>query len=652
MATAFVLALSGPAIAQVAAPEPAPATVAEPLPVAEGVALDWPELDWPVVESSESADGEQVIGEVRYTVEIEGLEYADLDDQFRGLSSLVTGAGRPANLPQINRRVTEARDLIDLLMRSKGYYGSNTIATVSTPASASDAVRVVLKVEPGPLYTFKTVTVQPPASPESGPTSESGIELAESLLDIKPGAPVVAETVTASGEVLAAKLGDAGYPFPQISPPEVVIDHATRTADLTQTVRTGPRGVFGETRIEGEIQGFTPEHMQVMTRFKPGEPYDGKQREDLRQALVRTGLFGAVSVGPVLSEAPAPEGSQTIDMVATVEAAPVRTVSGLGGYYTGQGIRLEGSWAHRNLFPPEGALTTSAVAAQREQRVGAQVSFSNWRKRDQSLILLSDLSDEQQFAFKARSARVGVALQRESNLIWQKPVTYSVGAEFLVTRQLDRSAERTALDANATYFIFALPSTITFDRSNDLLDPTKGFRLTTRVSPEFTLRQGQRFNYVKLQLDATLYQPLAERIVVAGRLHVGTIAGANRGRVAPNRRFYAGGGGSVRGFNFQGVGPQDIDGNPTGGNSLTEASIEARFRSHLFEDSLGFVGFVDAGQVSPGTLPSFRSLAVGAGVGVRYYTAFGPVRIDIATPITNRRFSPRVAFYVSIGQAF
>jgi translocation and assembly module TamA len=159
------------------------------------------------------------------------------------------------------------------------------------------------------------------------------------------------------------------------------------------------------------------------------------------------------------------------------------------------------------------------------------------------------------------------------------------------------------------------------------------------------------FLVLKAQIEGTGYLPFGD-LVLAGRLHMGSIVGANRGRIAPNRRFYAGGGGSVRGFNFQGVGPRDADGAPTGGNSVTEAAIEGRYRFQAFGNDLGVVAFVDAGDVDPGTTPRFDNLRVGVGVGVRYFTSFGPVRIDVAMPINRQEFDPKVAFYVSIGQAF
>ncbi|MBC7504726.1 MAG: BamA/TamA family outer membrane protein, partial [Sandarakinorhabdus sp.] len=430
--------------------------------------------------------------------------------------------------------------------------------------------------------------------------------------------------------------------------PDIVIDHATRTAVLTQKVDLGPRGVFGAIRIDGETQGFKDKDVARLARFSPGDPYNGALRDDLRRAMIHTSLFGTVAVKPVASGALNPDGSQTVDLIVTTEAAPTRTVSASGGYSTGQGIRLEGSWTNRNMFPPQGAVTFRGIAAEREQVVAAEFRRSDWHKRDQTLTLRTGLSAEQQDAYDATTFEVSGRVDRVSNLNWQKPWTYAAGSEFLITRQRDRSAPN---DPNNTFFILAFPGIVTWDKSDNLLDPTRGFRLTARLSPELTLRSGQYLNYVKAQFEGTGYIPFGD-FVLAGRLHLGSIIGADRGRIAPNRRFYAGGGGSVRGFDFQGVGPRDREGSPTGGNSLTEASVEGRYRFQAFGNDLGVVAFVDAGNVDVGTTPGFNNLRFGAGVGVRYYTSFGPVRIDIARALNRQNTDPKVAFYVSIGQAF
>ena len=643
--------LAGGAAAQTAqtALPAAPAELPEgPLPSGEPRLEDFGPLPgnvpWPTIESTSDGEPATAAGDVRYTVDINGLVALGLDDKFRALSSLWTKRGDVSNLAQINRRTAEDRDLIDQLLRSIGHYGGATRVAITSPTLATAPVRVSLAVDPGPLYHFDSISVIAPA----GAAIADSASVVLPLLGVKAGDAIDATRVNTAQDALPAALADAGYPFPVVGKPEIVVDHATRTASLLQSIDLGVRGRYGTIHIAGETQGLSDQHVATLARFKPGDRYSNAGRDDLRRALIQTGLFGSVAVKPVAAGKADADGAQLVDLMITAEAAPVRTISAKGGYSTGQGLRAEASWTHRNLFRPEGGFTVRGVAAEREQVLIAELLRRNFKKRDQLLSARIGISAEQQNAFDASTFAVGAALARESNIIWQKPWTYSIGAEALVTRQRDRSAPN---DPNNTYFILALPGNVTWDNSDDLLNPTRGFRLTSRVSPEFTLRSGTNFNYVKAQLDATAYRPFGN-IVLAGRLHLGAIAGANRGRIAPDRRFYAGGGGSVRGFDFQGVGPKDADGSPTGGNSLTEAAFEVRYRTNLFGSDIGLVGFVDAGQVYASSVPKFTDLKVGAGVGLRYFTSFGPVRIDVATPVTRSPGDPRIAFYVSIGQSF
>jgi translocation and assembly module TamA len=602
------------------------------------------DVPWPTLESTADPEPPVVVENVRYTVDVNGLAALGLDDEFRALSSLWTRRGADANLAQINRRVTEDKQLIDQLLRSIGHYGGNVEVAITPPPAGQGPTNVRFDVDPGPLYRFESISVVAPDDAIGGDPAKTVLP----LLGIKPGDAVVAATVNTGQNALLLRLADAGYPFPVVGKPEIVIDHASRSATLLQSVDLGRRGVFGTIRIDGETRGFTDSHVKTLARFKPGDPYTEFKRDDLRRAMIQTTLFGTVVVRPLPDGEINADGAQIVDLQVITEGAPVRTVAAIGGYSTGQGVRAEASWTHRNLFPPEGALTVRGVAGQREQLLTTEFRRRNFRRRDQTLSMRLGASAEQQDAFEALSAGFGAAIARESNVLWQKPLTFSVGLEGLVTRQEDRSAPN---DPDNTYFILAFPSAVTFDQSDDLLDPTKGFRLTGRISPEVTLRSGNYLSYLKVQIDGTAYSSFGAT-TLAGRLHLGTIAGASRGRIAPNRRFYAGGGGSVRGFNFQGVGPIDAEGAPTGGNSLTEASFEVRHRFQAFGNDLGVVGFVDAGQVSAGTVPNFKNLSFGAGVGIRYFTAFGPLRIDVATPITRRPGDPSVALYVSIGQAF
>ena len=309
-------------------------------------------------------------------------------------------------------------------------------------------------------------------------------------------------------------------------------------------------------------------------------------------------------------------------------------------------IRVEASWQHRNFVPPEGALTVRGVAGTREQRLAGELRFSNFRERDRVLLLRSEVSHEDRDAYEARSFTVGGRLERETNLIWQKTWTYSAGAELIATDERDTDIDL-GISRRRTFLIAALPASLGYDGTDDLLDPSSGFRLSGRLSPEISF-QDSAFAYLRGQIDASTYAPVAERVVLAGRVRAGSIFGADRDRIAPSRRFYAGGGGSVRGFGFQEIGPRDPFNDPIGGRSVAEASVEARIRLGDF----GVVPFVDAGQIYTSTLPRFDSFRFGAGIGVRYFTGFGPIRIDVATPLDPRRGDPDVGVYVSIGQAF
>ncbi|MBM3927622.1 MAG: hypothetical protein FJ335_04070, partial [Sphingomonadales bacterium] len=185
------------------------------------------------------------------------------------------------------------------------------------------------------------------------------------------------------------------------------------------------------------------------------------------------------------------------------------------------------------------------------------------------------------------------------------------------------------------------------------------------LSPETSINRETR-PYVRGMLEGTAYYPVTSSLVIAGRARVGSIAGIARDDLAPSRRYYAGGGGSVRGFGFQELGPKTEEPNPRfdpddpeerdpptifrpiGGRSFNEFAIEARYRFGNF----GIVPFIDAGQVYDSTLPKGSDLRFGAGIGGRFYTNFGPLRVDVATPIARRPGESRIALYLSIGQAF
>jgi translocation and assembly module TamA len=234
-------------------------------------------------------------------------------------------------------------------------------------------------------------------------------------------------------------------------------------------------------------------------------------------------------------------------------------------------------------------------------------------------------------------------------------ISYGAAVDDVDTRENIRlNPNGTPVGQNLRLLIYSLTGGFSLDQSNDPLNPTRGWRLQAEADPTYVT--GDRvLPYLKLESQVSGYLPLNADAdtVLAARLKLGSIVGGDIPDVPPDQRFFAGGGGSVRGFAYQGVGPQLAVGTsyqtPLGGDSLFESSIEVR--QHV-TGPWGVVAFVDAGSLGPTLVPDFSQVDVGAGVGVRYNLGFGPLRFDIATPVTRHSGDPWAEFYVSIGQSF
>ncbi|HUD28732.1 MAG TPA: BamA/TamA family outer membrane protein, partial [Novosphingobium sp.] len=444
---------------------------------------------------------------------------------------------------------------------------------------------------------------------------------------------------------IAVALPENGYPFAEVGQRDILLDQATAEGVYTLPVTVGPRGRFGGFSTDGDL-AFDADHIQVLARFKRGELYDSRKVDDLRKALVATSLFSTVSVEPRKTGDAVGDGTEYVELHVKQDAGPPRTISGSLGYAAGEGITAQATWTHRNMFPPEGALIGNAILGTRQQGAGVTFRRSNAGKRDRTLELVAEAFHNDYDAYSAYTGRLAARIARDSTPIWQKKYTYAFGVEFLATAETDYDADTGGRKRN-TYYVAGVNGQVGFDTSDDLLNPTKGYRATALIQPEATVRNG--FDpYVRARLDASTYYPVSDSLVLAARVRLGTIQGAGLFDIAPSRRLYAGGGGSVRGYAYQALGEQAPDGNPVGGRSLNEGSFEARYRFGNY----GVVAFVDAGQAYRETMPQFSDLRYGVGIGGRFYTNFGPVRLDVATPLGRKPGESRFNIYVSIGQAF
>lgn len=585
--------------------------------------------------AASDADGETV-QRVRYTLVVEGMQETGLEGHFRDLSALDDAEGEAVNGAMIAARAEEDKAMVVRLLRSEGYYDAAATSTIEQLQGEAGRLRVTITVAAGSRYNFGAINI---AGADTDPPG-----MARTFLPLTTGHPIRAADVEAAEANVLLRLPQMGYPFPELGLRDIVLDPDTHVGDYTLPVTPGPLARFGGFYTQGNL-AFDERHVGVLARFRRGELYDRRKVDDLREAMVSTRLFSTVSAEPVLSLETAPDGVQYVNILVQQDVGPVRSLDLSAGYSTGEGIRLEGAWEHRNLFPPEGSFRIAAVAGTKEQNLSLRFRRNNWGLRDRALLFQLEAGRRDYLAYQGYTARLYGLVSRESTPIWQKRWTYAYGAELLATNESRTGTPQISL--GNPYFIGGLIGQLGYDRSNSLLDPTRGFRLTARVNPEASLRNGTEI-YIRNLIDGSAYYPVSDQLTIAGRVRFGSIFGIARDDLAPSRRLYAGGGGSVRGFGFQELGPKDLNNIPLGGRSLFEFSLEGRYRFGNY----GVAAFVDGGQVYEAQYPTFDSMRFGVGVGGRIYTNFGPVRVDVATPVNRQPGESWVSVYVSIGQAF
>jgi len=539
-------------------------------------------------------------------------------------------------------------ELLQRMLRTYGYFDNQVIRSVLAPEGrddgASDRPLVRFEIIPGNRFTVGAVDTGDLA------TTGADFDMLRAQYEVFPGDPISIDTIVNERLDLDLALGENGYPFAEVGEPSMLVDHARQEGDVTLPVSPGGKYSFGAI-VSDDEDFLSSRHLSRIARFEPGETHNLSDATDLRRAILATGLVGSVSVTPIEAAPPQDGEPGTVDMNVELTRAPLRTIAGSLGYSTEEGVRVAASWEHRNLFPPEGMLRVRGIAGTQEQLLGVTFRKNNFRRRDRILTVDAFASTLDYDAYDARTVSLVTNYERVSTLLFQKPLSWGLGLELVATGEREADANG-ILGPRETFLIAALPVHAQIDTSDDLLDPTKGFRIGGRISPEISDNNGSQSFYVRNQFDASYYQQVGNNVVIAGRTRVSSIPGASIADIAPSRRIYAGGGGSVRGYGYREIGPRNDLGDPSGGRSAVEFSLEARVQTGLMDGAIGVVPFIDAGSVSEDALPGFGNMKFGAGIGIRYQTNFGPIRLDVAAPLNPGPNDAPVAVYVALGQAF
>lgn len=510
----------------------------------------------------------------------------------------------------------------DLLkaLRAKGYYNARV-----RYRDGKEPFTGIYELRYGPQFSIASIDVLPEAYKAYLP--EDGVSAGQSL-------DAVQVLEAQAGLQDALQTGHCYYSLDVGN--EVVLDRENAAGDVDFIVEAGAEGTFGPLRFTGN-DSVKESYLRKLVPWKEGKCFRHEKIEAYKATLLQSGLFAKADA--VLPEAPQENGSVPVTMDLRERAH--RSVSAGLTYYSDEGPGGVLGWEHRNLFGAAEKLSAELGISSLKQSFDLDFTKPYFIRNDQTLGLTASLRRQDTDAFEEFGIESGISLRRD----FTSELSGTTGVSLSLTEITDSNT-----GDKDTFGLVSLPQTLAYDTRDDTLDPHKGWNLTAEAEPFFDVL-GQSDPFFKTEFTGRGYLHLTDSpdLVLASRIGIGSIWGAATENVPATERFYAGGGGSVRGYGYQEVGPKE-NGDPAGGRSLVEASVEMRTK---FTEKFGGVAFVDAGHVSDESAPKFDKMAIGAGIGVRYYTGFGPLRFDIAVPLTEKDDLDRnYQFYISIGQAF
>ena len=564
----------------------------------------------------------------------------EMDAELR--AQLVRAVGEvddaPSNRFEARRRARGALEAAEALLRSEGYYQP----VLEDVVEGEEAPIAIVNVTPGRRFELAEVQV---LWTEPSPDEVTGTAV-RGEIGLTPGQPGRAgDIISAEGRIVAG-LTRRGYADAAAQPRRVVVDHAAFTVQPSFRIASGPLVRLDGVRLE--TRGPTnPDWVAGLAPWFEGEVYDPEDVAELERRLLETGVYDGVGVALAPTDQTNADGNRPV--IVTVTDRPRRILEAGATFSTAEGSGVDLIWTWHNQFGRADTLVWQARAADVDSRLGASLSLPHWRRPGETLRLSAALLNEDTDAY--RRTAVALAADLQQRIGKTSYVSYGVGLD---AGQYNENRfdplTRAPVNFDRDLVILTGRASAYLDRSNDPLDPTTGWRLSASAQPTAVAGEDTVL-FLRTEAQATAYLPLQDgaKTVLAGRVRVGSIVGGEELTVPSDRLFYSGGGGSVRGFEYQGVGPRLPDNTPRGGLSLFETSIE--IRRDVWRNFQA-VAFVDAGAIGFQETPNFNNLRYGAGFGVRYKLPFGPIRADIAFPLERRDGDADFQIYVSIGQAF
>ncbi len=581
-----------------------------------------------------------------YTVTIEQTGEPLLDEALNDSSTLISlRETAPVSPFALIARVQQDTTRFETALRSFGYYkGEVEVKIDGRPpddptlldrlerAPSQPPVPIAIRVQRGPLFHLGKIKID----------GELPAEI-ETRLALIPGAPAVASIVLDAREQFLDSLREQGYARAAVDEPVGLLREEDNLIDLTFKVDTGPKVALGKITVRG-AERVKESFVQRRLSIAPGEQFDPKRIEKSRQDLLSLGVFSSVRVRP--AEELDEQGHLPIEF--DLSERQRRVVSINAAFSTDIGGSLSVSWRHRNLFGAAEQLTLAGGVTQLGGNSTIGIGYNaaasllkpDFLLREQSLQVDLAAFKQSFIAYDQQAYTAGLIINRRLSDHWKTSLGLAGEQE-----QIRQQGE------TRNYTLLSVPATLKYDDTNSLLDPSQGTRANLSLTPLQPLAGPRNTPFILNQLFGSTYFDFGSGgfSILALRGLLGYAAGTSQFGLPADKRFYAGGSTTVRGYRFQSVGPRFPDGTPQGGTAVVAGSVE--FRQRFLED-YGAVLFVDVGEVTPNGPPFAGEWGLGTGVGARYYTSVGPIRLDVAVPVNRGAGSGSFELYIGLGQAF
>ncbi|MFO8088535.1 MAG: autotransporter assembly complex family protein [Desulfatiglandaceae bacterium] len=563
---------------------------------------------------------------ISYEIFFKGLKDRGVESELRTISDMEELRDRPpAGIGLLRSRAERDRKRFLEYFNSKGWYAAEITVSIDRDETP---VKVFFHVDTGPPYLLDVIDIQVggEAEFELPSPSETGLVSGEKF---------EAGPFLSAQNRLLVHLKSLGYPFPSVVDRRVTVDHRDQSVSVKMSIDPGPSAVLGEARFEG-LKSIEESFVRKMVPWKRGDRYDPALLRALHRDLSSTGLFAGIKI----TEAAEVDEKGVLPVTVDLTERKHRSIGASLNYLSDEGPGAKLSWEHRNLMHHGERFVLGASGSDFTRDASAVFRKPYFLRNDQWLRISTRFADERPDAYESRSLSGGFQIERELD----EGLTLAGGLGY-------KKSRITQFGVEEEYTLLSLPLRVSLDTSDDLLDPTRGGRLTIETTPMLNVEHTDR-PFVKMYGRYRRYLPVFDSpsVVLAGSVAAGMITGSRHGDIPADERFYAGGGGSIRGYSYQSVGPL-IEGIPYGGRSLIECSFEIRT---AVTEHIGIVAFLDGGTAyESGNFSSGESFRWGSGLGFRYRTPVGPLRFDIGFPLDGRDgFDDSFQFYLSLGQAF